>query len=566
MAAPTVIGGRAARSPLAHVVAGTLLVLAGLGGGAEPAAAQDGCICDPQCDFLVTRTLPGIGSVTYISGVRFLCEGDVRITADSAVAYGDRGYSELLGRVRYRETSREMSADEARYFSNEGRLQAQGNVRVRDDEQGSSIENGDLVYLLETDFREVAEMTVTTGADRVRPVAFLLPSERDEEGAEGLDADDSAGAPAVDPRDSVAVEPQDSAATPLPTGLEPPPEPDTTPPTPYRVESDRIYLRGAGFFNASGSVEIVRDSLFAYGDSAVYDEAGEGLVLEGRARVDGSSYELVGRRIAMSGPDSDDSTIEALREARLVGADFDLTAARIVAFLVDDAMERLVATPIVRPGPGVEVADSAELERPRALVEDFELTADSLEVLAPGEVLERVFAAGRARSFSTSGDSLNVELLPEIARTDWLEGDTVIVTFREREADAEREVDAIVAVVAARSLYRIPPRDSTAVAGTDPPAVHYVTGDSIRIQMRDGEIEGMRVAGQTRGVHFEPLRRAAAVDTATAADTSAVADSAAARDTSGVDPAPARREHRSRQQQGERDDPPFSEEHPWKRH
>ena len=67
--------------------------------------------------------------------------------------------------------------------------------------------------------------------------------------------------------------------------------------------------------------------------------------------------------------------------------------------------------------------------RPHALAADFEITADSLEVLAPGDQIERLFAAGRARSVSYAGDSLNVEELPEVARSDWLEGDTIIVTF-----------------------------------------------------------------------------------------------------------------------------------------
>jgi hypothetical protein len=35
--------------------------------------------------------------------------------------------------------------------------------------------------------------------------------------------------------------------------------------------------------------------------------------------------------------------------------------------------------------------------------------------------------------------------------------------------------------------------------------VHYVLGDEITIVMRDGEVESMEVAGQTRGVHLEPL-------------------------------------------------------------
>jgi hypothetical protein len=45
--------------------------------------------------------------------------------------------------------------------------------------------------------------------------------------------------------------------------------------------------------------------------------------------------------------------------------------------------------------------------------------------------------------------------------------------------------------------------------GVDPPAVHYVVGQEITIHMFEGEVEAMEVLGQTRGVHLEPLGRAA---------------------------------------------------------
>jgi lipopolysaccharide export system protein LptA len=457
-----------------------LLVAVWGAAAAIPAGAQEGCeFGDQGNDVVVSRTIPGVGRVTYVTRPHFVCRGGLQIWADSAVAYGDRGMSHLIGAVRYLETGRELHADEARYFSNEGRLQANGDVSVRDDAQGSSIHNGDLVYLLETDFRDVAEMTVTTGADRLRPVAVL------------------------------AAPPPDSGSA------------SERPQSPYTVEGDRIFLRGSGYFAASGTVEIVRDSLFAYADSSEYDEAGDGLALEGAARVDGADYTLTGRRITMSPPGGTESEIHAVRDARLTGEGLLLTSAQIFLFLRDDALDRLVATPIVRRADAD--SDSVDLVRPRAVVDDFVLDADSLEVNSPAERIERVFAAGSARSVSTSSDSLNVERLPDVARTDWLEGDTVIVTFAPPVAGVEgeeREVDQIVARGGARSLYRLPASDSTARAGTDPPAVHYVVGGEIRIVLEAGEVEAMHVVGQTSGVHLEPLRRVPPADTT-------VADSAA---------------------------------------
>jgi len=402
--------------------------------------------------------------------------------------------SHLLGSVRYLEAGRELLADEARYFSDLGRLQAQGNMSIRDDAQGSSIENGELVYLRRTEFRDEETMTVVVGPDGVRPHAVLTPPSPDSGQA------------------------------------------DAVPGEPYSVVSDRMFLAGASDFTAAGTVEILRDGLLAFADSAEFRQTEGNLLLEGSARVKGETYDLEGRTITMASPDAATSQIEALRDARLASDDVVLTSARIVVFMRDDALERLVATSMDIEGE--EPPDSAEAMRPEASVEDFVLTADSLEITAPDQKVERVFAAGTARSVSTSADSLNIELLPEIARSDWLEGDTIVVKFRPAQPGAgageELTVETITASVGARSLYRLEPSDSTAQPEDEvAPAVHYVVGDQITIEMSDGRIEGMQVVGRTQGVHFEPLSRSSTpIDsTGTNADSTQVIDTTATIDT-----------------------------------
>ena len=555
--------------------------------------AQAGCVLgDRGRNMVAVRTLPGIGQITYIGGPHFTCEGRMEIFADSAVFYEQRRMIDLIDDVRFLEEGRTLRSETARYFSGEGRLQAQGDVVLVDEEQGSRIEDGDLVYLPRTEFREVAEMTVTREADGTRPTAVLTPRRA---------APDSVGAAAdsAATRDSVP-EPTEPAAGPARGGGASPAGP---PPEPYTVHADRLFLLGSGYFTASGDVEIVRDSLFAYADSAEYDQAEGALALEGNARVEGTSYELTGRSITMSEPGGARSTVLARREARLTGEDVLLTSARILVVLEDGALDRLVATPLVRAprqarrGPRPQAAapteapDSVDLERPEALVQDFVLTADSLEVTAPQERIQRVFAAGRARSVSAARDSLNVEVLPEAARDDWLEGDTVIIRFPGAppvpalrtvpsadtlaadtgtvvfetdtaeavvEADTARsepedsvaagedvgevdetEPEEIIARGSARSLYRLAPNDTTFRPGEDPPAVHYVVGQEIRIFLDAGEVDQMRVAGQTRGVHLEPLRRARA-DSAQVADSLAAPADTAVVDTAstGVPPTP----------------------------
>ena len=494
--------------------------------------AQEGCeAIAPGNDLTRSLTVGGM-RITYITNPHFLCAGGVEIWADSAEAFPDRGYSHLIGDVRYVEGQRELRADDARYFTNEGRLQAEGNLTIVDDEQGSSIENGNLVYLLQTNFRDVAEMTVVTGADGVRPVAILSPPRPVQDSTDTVPDSTSAlervtsGQP---PTPEIAV--QEPADPDEETGS--PPEPK-----PYRVVGDRIFLLGNGYFTASGEVEIEQDSLLAYADSAEYDAEGTGLLLDGDARVVSDQYDLAGRRITMSAPGAPSRRIHARRAARLEGDGLLLTSAQIFLFLENDQLDRLVATPIV--GPAAINADSLDHERPEANVQDFVLTADSLEVTAPNQTVERVFASGSARSVSSAGDSLTVELLPEVARTDWLEGDTVIVNFAEvgpapstlggTREDRRLEVDDIIAIGRARSLYRLASSDSLARPGIDPPAVHYVVGSEIRIQMENRQVQGMQVAGQTQGVHLEPLQRRPQADT-TQVDTSLVTDSLAIVDT-----------------------------------
>jgi lipopolysaccharide export system protein LptA len=492
-----------------------------------------------------TRTLPGGESITYLGAPHILCDDGVEIWADTAVDYSAQGMLHMMGAVRFLDASGELTADNVRYFSELGRLQADGNVFVQDTIQGFTIENGSLVYLRVTDFREQSQMTVTIDADQVRPRAILQmkPAESKSEDEEPLAPDTTAADSTLAGEPLVA----DPEATDPPSAEEPaPPEPDE-PGSPYIVDGNRIFLQGDSYFRATGDVEIERDSLNAFADSVEYDQVAGRILLEGSARVDGPSYDLVGRTITL-GMDGDDiDQIRSVHDAVLTGEELVLTSPEIRIYLLDDLLERLVAV-MTPASSGVMSVDSLPA-RPLAVSDQFELTADSLDVLAPGEVLTRIFAGGTARSVSSARDSLNIEELPEIARTDWLEGDTVIVTFVPADsaaapvsesdtAQTAYVIEQIVARLGARSLYRLPPSDTMAVPGVDAPAVHYVLGDTITIVMVEGEVDRMEVIGQVRGVHVEPVpvqtadsleADSIAVDTATVSDSSAVADTSTAR-------------------------------------
>ncbi|MEX2466367.1 MAG: hypothetical protein WD995_05620 [Gemmatimonadota bacterium] len=444
-----------------------------------PLAAQDGCTFGEEGnDVLRQVTLPGGEAIYYVTRPHLVCEEGIQIWADSAVAFTTSNMAHLIGSVRYEDPRRSLVSDEARYFSAVGRLQAEGGLRIEDRDEGSVVENGALVYLRETSFRDEESMTVTTGADRVRPRATM-----------------SAEAPEAD---SSAVEAAGSEE-----------------PRIYVVEGDEILSRGGNYLRSVGAVELTFDSVVAFADTLEYREATDDMELRGGASVNAPEYTLTGARIDLTTPTPQQREIRALREAVLTGNDLVLTAERIFLFAREEQLQRLVALPPETDSTLTAPDSASPPTRPHAVADEFEITADSLDILAPAETLERIFAAGRARSVSHARDSLNVEILPEAARSDWLEGDTIIVTFvpgAEETPDDDTEpragamVERIVAIVAARSLYRMTPSDASALAGEDPPAVHYVVGDRITIVMRDGEVDRMEVEGAATGFHLEPLR------------------------------------------------------------
>lgn len=488
------------RLPSSAALRALLLAGGGLVSCALPVAGQGSCQFGPGTGDFFADQIPGFGSVTRVIRPRFVCSDGVRISADSAVAYSAQNMAHLFGAVRYVDGGRELLADEARYFSQQGRLQANGNTVLRDTVQGSEIRNGDMVLLRAGTLRDSDQITATLAADGLRPVARL----------------------------TMKPAPDTARRSPLLLGLAPadttrPPEDPAGPVaadtarSPYLVEGDRIFLQGDSYFLATGSVTIDRDSLRAFSDTAEYDQVAERMLLRGQARVVGESYEMVGRTINIALPGGEMGSVRAVREGVLTGEDLRLEAPLIELFLTDGRMERLVAVPL--PGdpttPPRTAADSADLARPVALAQGYRLVGDSVEVQAPGEVLQRLFVAGSARGESSSRDSLNVPSLPEVARHDWLEGDTIIARFAKVELEDlapgdtitdEYRLEELRAIGSARSLYRMLPADSALRPGVDAPAVHYVTGSAILIVMAAGEVDRMEVEGPTQGWHLEPDR------------------------------------------------------------
>jgi hypothetical protein len=263
--------------------------------------------------------------------------------------------------------------------------------------------------------------------------------------------------------------------------------------------------------------------------------------------VSGDTLDVRGDTIAMYLPDDRIDEIEARGRAQLLADDVDMRGPVIRLVFEEEELERVFAlrrvveedvTPLNggddsgddSDDSGVdEYAASADPVQPQALAEDFLLTGDSIEAHLPGGELERVYAAGTARGVSTGRDSLNTSDTDELIRSDWIEGDTIIATFRSASADPgdpspgelevveprERQLDLLIARGQARTFYRTTPdsvRAGVAAGGraAEPQALdlHYVVGDEVRLFMKDGEVDRMEVDNPT-GAYLQPTNRSA---------------------------------------------------------
>lgn len=487
-----------------------------------PMAAQAQNTCQLANSRVTTITQQGtLGETIYIGAPVIECDDGSSIVADSAVITPPLSLSRLMGRVRFAEVGRVLTADSARYQTQIDRLFAWGRVALTDSAGGSDIRGDTLIYLRGGDIR--AEDHLTVLGRRVE--ATLVPA-----------PDTSAGA-AADSGDPYLV-----------------------------IARQSIVIQGESSFEALGEVQLERGDLRAFSDTARYDEGEGRLILAGRARAQGEGYELSGKRLTVLTDGDDVREVLAQQTARLDTEDVDLTAPLIRIFVEKQVLQRLVAgtepgldeEPVeseavpAQPEPrGPRIAqrfqqdqtepDDPEVDysRATAVSEEFLLRADSLDVLMPNEALERAVAIGNAHGESFARDSLNTEDAEDFLRHDWLGGDTVIAVFQPAAtvtaaADSLMAADSIAlagdmnatpdsvagaqpparnnyvlesltALGNAKSMYRMSPADSVGRPASDRRlAVHYVLADAIVINMVDGEVSDMETVGPTRGIHLEP--------------------------------------------------------------
>ena len=481
--------------------AGFLLVAAFCASAAPAAGQEEGCVfLDPTAN--IERRQEFGTLVTTTISPNIACADGRRIRADEMTTYEASGLTVFTGNVFFQDEQQTLRAFSANYYEREGRLEASGNVELIDLETGTEITGLGLVYRRAGFGADVERIRVFGGRPRALlfpsatpPDSVELPPEMvgdsaaveaaldsaaavDTTGAvPGADADramagDSLSAdPVADstaaPSDSITARPDstgaaagdtiaapgDSIATPdaVPDTIPELPA-DTLPPEPYEVFGDEIEIVGNDYFKARGEVQILRDSMDARADSLEYIQTQGRLYLDGNAFVDQPGVDLSAREIMILLPGDVIRDLVARGDGRLLADRLDLASPYIRVELDQGELQGLWAAPLYREGqeslePPLRTAaagmepDSADFGRPLAISEDVSMTGDSLDVRAPGQVLERVIAIGRARAVSSARDSLNTEDTPEIIRSDWIEGDTVVAVFVENpNAPAPDEV------------------------------------------------------------------------------------------------------------------------------
>ncbi len=523
-------------------------------------------------------------TVTETPNIR--CTDGRRVRADEMTTYEASGLTVFTGNVYFQDNDQTLRSYTANYTERLGRLEAAGGVELIDLETGTELYGQQLLYERAGEsFGRTEERIVVFGGS---PSAILYPSASPPDSADiappplPVEADsadiptDSLGVAADSaavPTDSLGAVADSAAAAADSTEVETAPQADPgtdvdaeaggaqeeeEEPEPYEVFAQEIEIRGEDYFRARGRAKILRGELDARADSIEYLQEEGTLYLDGNAIVDQPETDLSAREIVMRLPGDVLRDLIARGDGRLLGDRIEMAAPFIRVELDEGEIQGLWAARLYRPGvdslevplrtalPGAE-PDSADFVRPIALSEDVEMTGDSIDVRAPAQILERVIAIGGARAVSHARDSMNTEETPELIREDWIEGDTVVAVFTERDPElvaAEREAGeeprefALERLEAsgeeARSLYRLEPSEDA-----EPGPLEPVPEDSVVVFGAGADQDTAQVADPT-GVTDAPPVDSIAPGELAGDSLAAPADSLAAEGEAAEPPQPPR--------------------------
>jgi lipopolysaccharide export system protein LptA len=366
---------------------------------------------------------------------------NLTLISDSAESYDDQGVMYAIGHVHYTEPRAKMDADRAWYYQADARLIADGNV-VAHTPSGSVMHGPHADYLRALPgVRAQAQMTATG-----RPHLDLVQ------------------------RDSLGR-----------------PEP------PVGVDANTIVSQNDSLIFASGRVDIDRTDLDAHGDSAYLDQGTEFMRLMGFTKQpvingkQGRRFVLHGNVIDLYSHLRQLQRVKSYARGDVVSQDLHLWSDTIDLRVNNKQLERSYAW-----GPS----------RARATTPERDILADSIDAMLPGQVLRQVRSVGKAFAQSLP-DTVKIKSKDK----DWMRGDTIIAYFDSTtqrdpsDTSKQPEVKTVFAQGHAQSLYQLPPKDKRAKV----PALNYVRGHNIEVQLAAREVKTVTVSDSVSGVMLEPI-------------------------------------------------------------
>jgi hypothetical protein len=263
-----------------------------------------------------------------------------------------------------------------------------------------------------------------------------------------------------------------------------------------RPHLDLVSLNDSLIF-ASGKVDIDRVDVDAHSDSAYLDQGTEFTRLMGfHAQPviigkQGRQFTLHGDVIDLYSRQRQLERVKAYARGDVVSQDLHLWSDTIDLRVTNKQLERSYAW-----GPS----------RARAKTPDRDILADSIDAMLPGQVLRQVRSVGKAFAQSVP-DTIKIKSKDK----DWMRGDTVIAYFDSTSTPPPRapgdttrqqpDVKTVVALGHAQSLYQMPPKDKRAKV----PALNYVRGHDIQIELASKEVQTVTVRDSVSGVMLEPI-------------------------------------------------------------
>jgi lipopolysaccharide export system protein LptA len=433
-----------------------------------------------QCNILdnerVERRLEAGVPMIYIAGPFLIrCPGGEELRALSGTVNEWTREILLTGNVFFQDPTRTLTADQATYWANLGRLYATGNVIFTDRQEGSTIRGPELEYFRVMEGRPEAQVNAAQ-----RPHLTLRPRQA------AADAE------------------------------------------PLEIDADRVSIVGDNNLAAYGNVIIRRTDLHATAEEALYNSATDVLDLRQNARIQSEQFNLSGWTVHARLQAGALEYVHARTDATLVGDELRVDAPDLQLFFSDDLLQRAVARTDVDPSGN-------RTGRAIATARTFRLEGDSIDAATPNQRIDQVIAIGRARGESieeastdapgvapqaadlpaaaaiTEPDAAGAMLASSLIDRDWILGDTIVGFFEYGEAadatgaaaDTGAVLRRIVARGMAQSLYRVEQEEGASPG--ERRGINFLAGELIELSFDSGELQVAEVTGLRRGIYLDPV-------------------------------------------------------------